>query len=579
MLRSAEHDNNKALSMTRVILRARPEAVKRFTQAFLTARFSLRLSRPMRRSAGSQAFKSVSMRRRPVFIGAHTLPGGFPTIMAIRALLIVALAFWVVVSAAAQEEQPTTDPSTGLSQDQTAPESGGGAAGDQTASDSSAAYQAALDQCMAQAQPSTFVPPAPGPRNGGRRDLPPPQLNGPTSPPPDPAVQAQSLDDAQTPDDANATDTVDWSDPGASGDAATGADRSDATVTPSASEPAGAEATADQSDVVQATQAPAADDASTDAAPDGLDQGTPPDASAGEGQSTELDPVSTALADCKAQTGQLAPQSAQATLAPAVLTALVLDQPANAPTPTPTPIVGQAVPPASVPESTSGDTGGADSAQQSEAVPIAPSPTRPFDAPGALFHRSPAPSATALTATPTSETAAYVSSGGSSGSYYSASPTAAPTSSSASSAGGTYTSSGATSGGGAVGSVPTDPSTGPVSGAWSGTTSQGKAISFTIDNNTVKSMTFGYMTTGCGGVDAQSSNSFQNGAPPITGGSLTLMADSGGTGIILVTGNFSSSTSVSGNIDVNIFGSLQPGTTTACQSSASITWSATASGH
>ena len=112
-----------------------------------------------------------------------------------------------------------------------------------------------------------------------------------------------------------------------------------------------------------------------------------------------------------------------------------------------------------------------------------------------------------------------------------------------------------------------DGGTGPISydGMWSGTTSQGRPISFTVAGNAVTVATIGYSASGnCSPVPTGST--ITPGVPlPINGTSISITFG-GGT----ITGTFSSATAASGTFSVS-FAGIPSG----CSSNASGTWTAT----
>lgn len=100
-------------------------------------------------------------------------------------------------------------------------------------------------------------------------------------------------------------------------------------------------------------------------------------------------------------------------------------------------------------------------------------------------------------------------------------------------------------------------------GTWTGTTSQGKAFSFTVSGSKVTSITIGYTLTG-------------NCSPSPTGATVTLSSGnsiSGSsfsiTGGTAISGSFSSANASSGSFTINFTGN-PPG----CSSTAGGTWTA-----
>jgi len=111
------------------------------------------------------------------------------------------------------------------------------------------------------------------------------------------------------------------------------------------------------------------------------------------------------------------------------------------------------------------------------------------------------------------------------------------------------------------------PSGGLYDGSWSGTTSQGKAITFTIANNVITAFSIRYVATGsCGTVEGP----FTFTTPGLSGNGFTIGTQGSISFIVTVNGTFNSSTTASGNLSV----ALSP-PTTACNMSGAGTWTAT----
>jgi hypothetical protein len=108
---------------------------------------------------------------------------------------------------------------------------------------------------------------------------------------------------------------------------------------------------------------------------------------------------------------------------------------------------------------------------------------------------------------------------------------------------------------------------GSFNGTWSGTTSQGKSISFTVTNNLITNVSVGWRASGGCTVDGDSSVTYTPGRP-ITGNSFTLTL-SGPQGFT-INGTFNSSSSASGNASFTFNQPFPP-----CSATGSATWSAT----
>lgn len=116
------------------------------------------------------------------------------------------------------------------------------------------------------------------------------------------------------------------------------------------------------------------------------------------------------------------------------------------------------------------------------------------------------------------------------------------------------------------------PTPGPErAGTWRGTTSQGKEVGFTIENNAFKTVTVGYSVPACG--FSGSSTVFFSTPQPITGNEFTVQSSGFGplaTSFVLV-GNFTSDTTASGNLQVTFSSSFPY---TPCHGTANATWTA-----
>jgi hypothetical protein len=111
-------------------------------------------------------------------------------------------------------------------------------------------------------------------------------------------------------------------------------------------------------------------------------------------------------------------------------------------------------------------------------------------------------------------------------------------------------------------------------GTWQGTTSQGKNISFTVQNSGITSITVDYKIQGdyCT-VEGSITTNFAI-AQPITGNSLSIIKTGSGPSALSYTvqGTFTSSTAASGNLD---FMYKQSYPYPSCNGNASATWNVT----
>ncbi len=109
-------------------------------------------------------------------------------------------------------------------------------------------------------------------------------------------------------------------------------------------------------------------------------------------------------------------------------------------------------------------------------------------------------------------------------------------------------------------------SSNPYAGSWSGSTSQGKPLSFVVVGNAISTITFGWHGTGSCTVDGETTITYN---PPraISGNTFTLT----GSGILAYTlnGTFASSSSATGSVSFT-FSNPYP----ACTASGSASWSA-----
>lgn len=107
-------------------------------------------------------------------------------------------------------------------------------------------------------------------------------------------------------------------------------------------------------------------------------------------------------------------------------------------------------------------------------------------------------------------------------------------------------------------------------GTWSGTSSQGKTVSFTVANNVITSITVGILFQDCGLEVSIQSSPTQN----ITGKRFSYTHQGGGSlaTSYTITGTFGSNSSISGDLQFS-FRSGYPYTT--CTENAGATWSAT----
>jgi len=127
-------------------------------------------------------------------------------------------------------------------------------------------------------------------------------------------------------------------------------------------------------------------------------------------------------------------------------------------------------------------------------------------------------------------------------------------------------SGGGSSGGGSfpgsvpVGATPTAAVTATVqeaslAGAWTGTTAQGKPISFNITGETLSSLSIGFATAGCLQVDSIGSGSYtSSNGPSVASRSFVASVPSPfGNGTVIVNGTFQSDTQASGTLRAIIF--------------------------
>ncbi len=101
-------------------------------------------------------------------------------------------------------------------------------------------------------------------------------------------------------------------------------------------------------------------------------------------------------------------------------------------------------------------------------------------------------------------------------------------------------------------------------GTWTGTTSQSKALSFTVSGNKITSITIAYSLSGNCSPNPTGATVTLNSGNSISGNSFTI------TGGTAVSGAFSSANAASGSFSINFTGN-PPG----CSSTASGTWTAT----
>ena len=110
---------------------------------------------------------------------------------------------------------------------------------------------------------------------------------------------------------------------------------------------------------------------------------------------------------------------------------------------------------------------------------------------------------------------------------------------------------------------------GPYDGSWSGTTSQGRTITFTIANNVITAFSIRYVVSGsCGTAEGP----FTFTTPGLSGASFTIATQGSISFIVTVNGTFGSPTSASGTVSAQ----LSP-PTTSCNMTGSGTWTATKS--
>jgi len=141
-------------------------------------------------------------------------------------------------------------------------------------------------------------------------------------------------------------------------------------------------------------------------------------------------------------------------------------------------------------------------------------------------------------------------------------------------------SGGPSSGGAATPTPAVEGPAAPQSGTWSGTTSQGRPITIAIDGTSVRSVNFGWSSSGCASTAGQVDNSYSPGQVTVTSTGFMALPSlpSGTSGLVILTGDFSSSTAMNGRINVTIFGSGAIDTSSAlpqsCGSAAMITFNA-----
>jgi hypothetical protein len=120
---------------------------------------------------------------------------------------------------------------------------------------------------------------------------------------------------------------------------------------------------------------------------------------------------------------------------------------------------------------------------------------------------------------------------------------------------------------------------GSPTGMWTGFTSQGRQISFTVDRDAITSISVGYSISGCVSQDGTTSIQYNqpNSAPPaISDNSFYIMTPPAtGMGIGFLQGTFTSNTSANGTLKMSLIslGSMDPAGN-ACAPSADATWSA-----
>jgi hypothetical protein len=116
-------------------------------------------------------------------------------------------------------------------------------------------------------------------------------------------------------------------------------------------------------------------------------------------------------------------------------------------------------------------------------------------------------------------------------------------------------------------------------GLWTGTTSQGKPISFTTDGSGIRAASVGWSTIGCLIKDGETTKSYADNAPRIEGNSFNL-ADFANGGLVVIDGAFNTPTSAGGHIRVTLFSAGTPDESGAgCGGTAEISWTATPGGH
>jgi hypothetical protein len=113
------------------------------------------------------------------------------------------------------------------------------------------------------------------------------------------------------------------------------------------------------------------------------------------------------------------------------------------------------------------------------------------------------------------------------------------------------------------------PPPGNFDGNWTGSTSQGRTISFTVRGDTIRNISVGFALTGDCGI-AGVTDQVTGIATPILGAQLNLGSP---TGPFVVTGSFASPTTAAGSASANYTATLLNGTN--CRSTAVSTWTAT----
>jgi hypothetical protein len=116
-----------------------------------------------------------------------------------------------------------------------------------------------------------------------------------------------------------------------------------------------------------------------------------------------------------------------------------------------------------------------------------------------------------------------------------------------------------------------------VAGAWSGTTSQGKPVSFTVEGNRITSIVVGYHVGSCGIQEDQSRVTYGTAgdAPTIgdNGSFFAMVPGPGGSGFVSVNGRFADPRTASGTVQVTAF-TFGEANTFPCFASAEATWNA-----